>query len=72
MPLDPSLADRTEEGYASGKVILDATRQFPEEGGPEEFTMRNRDWLDKLAPDAIDNVNRIYGDILERPNKPRC
>ena len=66
MPLDPSLAER--EGYNSGKLVIDATRQFPEEGGQgtERFAKTNRAWLDELAPDAIDNVNRKYGNIIEK------
>ena len=32
MPLDPS--SKAEDRYASSKLVIDATKQWPEEGGP--------------------------------------
>ena len=38
---DPSLRER---GVTS-KIVIDATRQWPEEGGPDRYAMANRDAL---------------------------
>ncbi|MCS6947078.1 MAG: UbiD family decarboxylase [Steroidobacteraceae bacterium] len=49
MPLDPSL---TEVPYTS-KIVIDATRQWPDEGGPREYQALNRAALQELAPQAF-------------------
>ena len=49
MPLDPSLV---EAPYTS-KAVIDATRQWPEEGGPKEYQTLNRTALVQLAPEAF-------------------
>jgi UbiD family decarboxylase len=48
MPLDPSSPNRPK----TSKIIIDATRQWPEEGGPKIYPERNRDLLRQLAPAA--------------------
>ncbi len=53
MPLDPSSPDRPK----SSKIVIDATRQWPGEGGPPVYPERNRDLLEKLAPGAIPMVD---------------
>ncbi len=50
--LDPSAATR---GIIS-KIIIDATRQFPEEGGPKEFAAASRTLLSEMAPNVFDLV----------------
>ena len=67
MPLDPSSATRRE----SSKLIIDATRQFPEEGGPEVFPVRNRVLFDELAPDATGKAQEKWGDVINGWGKTR-
>ena len=49
LPLDPSQRDRNK----TSKIVIDATRQWPGEGGPELFPRTNRELLTTLAPDAF-------------------
>lgn len=71
MPLDPSSPDRPK----SSKIVIDATRQWPEEGGPEVYTRMNRRLLEELAPQAFASIDRkfgrIYGDWLKKYGVPR-
>lgn len=60
MPLDPSTIKR---GRGS-KIAIDATRQWPEEGGPETFPMWNRTLLETGAPDALSNVDAKWGELI--------
>lgn len=53
MPLDPSLTDRP----MTSKIVIDATRQWPEEGGPKAYQALNRSELERLAPEAFDRVS---------------
>ncbi|MCB1623350.1 MAG: UbiD family decarboxylase [Pseudomonadales bacterium] len=52
MPLDPSLTNRP----MTSKIVIDATRQWPEEGGPREYQSLNRAMLRELAPDSFAQV----------------
>ena len=61
MPLDPSAADRRA---LSSKLIIDATRQWPEEGGPDAYPGLNRNLLEELAPDAMPRALNQWGDII--------
>ena len=68
MPLDPSSgADR----YESSKIVIDATRQWPEEGGPEDYPELNRTLLEKLAPEAFDVAMGNWGDVINSWGKTR-
>jgi len=68
MPLDPSSgADR----YESSKLVIDATRQWPEEGGPEVYPQLNRTLLEELAPDAFDVAMENWGDVINSWGKTR-
>jgi 4-hydroxy-3-polyprenylbenzoate decarboxylase len=69
MPLDPSSAG--EDRYASSKLVIDATRQWPEEGGPENYPELNRTLLEKLAPDAFDVAMGNWGDVINSWGKTR-
>ncbi len=62
MPLDPSTVER----YKSSKIVIDATKQWPEEGGPENYPELNRALLEKLAPESFDRVNAKFADIIMR------
>ena len=52
MPLDPSLTNKP----MTSKIVIDATRQWPEEGGPEHYQSLNRAMLEELAPDSFNQV----------------
>lgn len=67
MPLDPSSGDRGQ----SSKLVIDATRQWPEEGGPEVYPELNRTLFDTLAPNAMDQTMAKWGDILDGWGKTR-
>ena len=62
MPLDPSTVER----YKSSKIVIDATKQWPEEGGPENYAELNRALLEELAPESFDRVEANWGDIVRR------
>jgi UbiD family decarboxylase len=49
MPLDPSLTRRP----MTSKIVIDATRQRPDEGGPANYQALNRAELQRLAPQAF-------------------
>jgi UbiD family decarboxylase len=67
MPLDPSSGDRGK----SSKLVIDATRQWPEEGGPEVYPELNRTLLEELAPDAFDRAFSKWGDVINQWGKTR-
>lgn len=60
MPLDPSLVNRP----MTSKIVIDATKQWPEEGGPENFAELNRSLLVEGAPGAFDLVDTKWGDVF--------
>lgn len=60
MPLDPSAPKRP----MSSKIVIDATRQWPEEGGPKVYPERNRDLLNKLAPEAKKLVDARWDEYM--------
>ena len=62
MPLDPSSPNRP----MSSKAVIDATRQWPEEGGPEIYPERNRDLLTSGAPESFAQVESQWGEDLRR------
>jgi 3-polyprenyl-4-hydroxybenzoate decarboxylase len=48
----------------TSKIVIDATMQWPEEGGPENYPKRNRVLLEELAPDALAQVDKLFGTRL--------
>jgi 4-hydroxy-3-polyprenylbenzoate decarboxylase len=60
LPLDPST---TKLGRGS-KIAIDATRQWPEEGGPPSRPEMNRTLLETGAPDALTNVDEKWGEMI--------
>ncbi len=58
--LDPASPDRS----TTSKVIIDATRQWPEEGGPPFYQELNREVFERGAPDALDGVVTKWPDLL--------
>jgi len=61
MALDPSSPKRP----LSSKMVIDATRQLPEEGGPKVYPERNRDLLTNLAPESFQIVERNWDQYLK-------
>jgi len=60
LPLDPSQPDRNR----TSKIIIDATRQWPEEGGPKTFPRTNRSLLVEGAPEAFARVDGKWADLI--------
>ncbi len=48
----------------TSKIVVDATRQFAEEGGREVFPKTNRQLLVDGAPDVMDKVDQQLGELL--------
>lgn len=48
----------------TSKIVIDATRQLPGEGGREDFPETNRALLERGAPQVFDEVDRLYGTRL--------
>lgn len=59
-PLDPAAPDRK----TTSKIIIDATRQWPEEGGPPFYQELNRAVFEKAAPGAIARVTARWPEQL--------
>ena len=66
MALDPSSSTR---GMGSSKIVMDCTRQWPEEGGPDVYPRRNRKLLEELAPESFERVDAKWNDVLTRKLK---
>jgi len=60
MPLEPSSPVRER----SAKIVIDATRQWPEEGGPETFPAFSRQVLEEHAPGIFDRIDAKWGAII--------
>ncbi|MBS93216.1 MAG: hypothetical protein CL799_02035 [Chromatiales bacterium] len=50
----------------TSKIAIDATRQFPEEGGPAVFAANSRDLFNELQPEAIGEAEELYGELLSK------
>ncbi|MBU3672367.1 MAG: hypothetical protein FGM43_07425 [Sinobacteraceae bacterium] len=66
MPLDPSLTKRP----MTSKVVIDATRQWPQEGGPAEYQALNRTELERLAPEAFKRIDSRWDALLGKYRPP--
>ena len=55
--------------HLSSKIIVDATRQWPEEGGPEKFAPMNKDCLLDSFPDALTVVENKWGHMITAQKK---
>ena len=62
MKLDPSQVKRGK----TSKIVIDATRQLPEEGGPQVYPELSRTLLERMAPNAIPQVEAKFGDIIKQ------
>ncbi len=56
IPIDPSC----REMFLSGKMIIDATRQQPGEGGPDVYPEDNRTALQERAPGSFELVDQNW------------
>ncbi|UCG72371.1 MAG: UbiD family decarboxylase, partial [Chromatiales bacterium] len=48
----------------SSKIVVDATRQWPEEGGPKVYAKTNRETLDNGAPYAMAEARAAFAELL--------
>jgi len=62
---DPSLPEQRK----TDKIVIDATRQLPGEGGRAQFPSTNRALLEKAFPDVFAAVDRRYGALLRQWGK---
>jgi 4-hydroxy-3-polyprenylbenzoate decarboxylase len=58
---DPS---QVQPGRTS-KIVIDATRQWPEEGGREKFPATNRSLLEMEVPGVYQEADRLFGTLLK-------
>ena len=62
MTLDPSLVERGR----SSKIVIDATRQWPEEGGPKSYPEYSRDVLANHDPGIFERIDAKWADVIAR------
>lgn len=60
MPLDPSMPNRP----MTSKIAIDATRQWPEEGGPKVYPELSRTLLEQGAPESFVRAETKWGDLV--------
>lgn len=59
------MTDPSQVEYAkTSKIVIDATRQLPGEGGKAEFPKTNRELLIEGAPDAFAEVDALFREAL--------
>jgi 4-hydroxy-3-polyprenylbenzoate decarboxylase len=58
--LDPSLANPP----TTNKIVIDATKQWPEEGGPKVYQVLNRELLERERPGAIARVDARWDELV--------
>jgi 4-hydroxy-3-polyprenylbenzoate decarboxylase len=59
--LDPSLQQRS----VTSKIVIDATRQLPAEGGPKSFARLNRTILQEEAPQSFEIVEEKWSEYMK-------
>jgi 3-polyprenyl-4-hydroxybenzoate decarboxylase len=62
MPLEPSSPVRER----TSKIVIDATRQLPEEGGPEIYSEYSRHVLTRHDPEIFERIDAKWADIITR------
>jgi 3-polyprenyl-4-hydroxybenzoate decarboxylase len=65
MPLEPSAPVRAR----TSKIVIDATRQWPEEGGPEKYPGYSREVLADHDPDIFARIDAKWGEAIARGPK---
>lgn len=66
-PLDPSAPTR----WVTSKLVIDATRQMPSEGGPEKWPDVSKSLLQARHPDAFDLVNQRWASYWDEMSRKR-
>lgn len=66
MPLDPSLLHPPE----TSKIVIDATKQWPGEGGPADYQPLNRAVLQEKAPESFASVDAQFAKLLGQWRPP--
>jgi UbiD family decarboxylase len=61
-PLDPSAPTR----WLTSKMIIDATRQLPAEGGPEKWPQVSRLILEERSPETFDLVRERWAEYWKK------
>jgi len=61
MPLDPSAPTR----WLTSKIVIDATRQLPGEGGPDNWPEVSRVLLEQHSPEIFKLVDERWQDYLQ-------
>jgi UbiD family decarboxylase len=59
--IDPSMPQR----LLTSKIVIDATRQLPLEGGPKSFARLNRNLLTEKAPQSFEIVEKKWSEYLK-------
>ncbi|MBT7878198.1 MAG: hypothetical protein HN738_08950, partial [Gammaproteobacteria bacterium] len=57
---DPSSPTRG----SGSRIVIDATRKQPDEGGPQVYAKMNRECLLAEAPDIFTHIDDKFGDII--------
>ncbi len=65
MPLEPSAPVRAR----TSKIVIDATRQWPEEGGPETYPGYSREVLADHDPEIFARIDAKWGEAIARGPK---
>jgi 3-polyprenyl-4-hydroxybenzoate decarboxylase len=59
------MTDPSQVEYAkTSKIVIDATKQLPGEGGKAVFPKTNRELLIAGAPGSFDQADKLYGQAL--------
>jgi len=66
MALDPSMVKRP----MTSKIVIDATRQWPEEGGPKTYQALNRAELERMAPESFARVETRWAKLVGKYHPP--
>ena len=58
---DPSATKRGE----GSRIVVDATRQWPEEGGPNNYSIMNRSCLTDAYPDVFTVIDDNWSHLID-------
>jgi UbiD family decarboxylase len=58
---DPSATKRGE----GSRIVVDATRQWPEEGGPDNYSIMNRSCLTDAFPDIFNVIDENWSHLID-------
>ena len=65
IPLDPSASKM----FLTSKIIIDATRQLPSEGGPKSWAPVSRVLLEEKSPQSFKRVEENWAEYWKNWNK---